>query len=93
VLQPAHVSSLSFEIGGQLKTVGLIVGQKVQLGDSLPKSIQDRCRARLTKPAPACSRPSPKLDNAQLDFQRKEKLLKRGGLHPGRFRKVERHPA
>jgi multidrug efflux pump subunit AcrA (membrane-fusion protein) len=29
VLQPADVSSLSFEIGGQLKAVSLTVGQKV----------------------------------------------------------------
>ena len=35
VLQPADVSSLSFEIAGQLKAVTLTVGQKVQLGDVL----------------------------------------------------------
>ena len=44
VLQPADVSSLSFEIGGQLKAVTLAVGQKVQLGDVLaeidPRSLQ-----------------------------------------------------
>ena len=44
VLQPADVSSLSFEISGQLKAVTLTVGQKVQLGDVLaeidPRSLQ-----------------------------------------------------
>ena len=44
VLQPEDVSSLSFEIGGQLKAVTLTVGQKVQLGDMLaeidPRSLQ-----------------------------------------------------
>jgi multidrug efflux pump subunit AcrA (membrane-fusion protein) len=44
VLQPADVSSLSFEIGGQLKAVTLTVGQKVQLGGVLaeidPRSLQ-----------------------------------------------------
>ena len=44
VLQPADVSSLSFEIGGQLKAITLTVGQTVQLGDVLaeidPRSLQ-----------------------------------------------------
>src|SRR6202051_3232782 len=44
VLQPADISSLSFEIGGQLKAVTLTVGQKVQLGEVLaeidPRSLQ-----------------------------------------------------
>src|ERR1700681_497004 len=44
VLQPADVSSRSFEIAGQLKAVTLTVGQKVQLGDGLaeidPRSLQ-----------------------------------------------------
>ena len=44
VLQPADVSSLAFEIGGQLKAVTLTVGQKVQLGEVLaeidPRSLQ-----------------------------------------------------
>src|SRR5262245_55008637 len=35
VLQPADVSSLSFEITGQLRAVTLTVGQKVQLGEVL----------------------------------------------------------
>src|SRR6267378_5534297 len=78
VLQPADVSSLSFEIGGQLKAVTLTVGQKVQLGDVLveidPRSLQ----TQVDQASAGVQQAQAQLDNAEADFQRKEELLKRG---------------
>jgi RND family efflux transporter MFP subunit len=78
VLQPADVSSLSFEIAGQLKAVTLTVGQKVQLGDVLaeidPKSLQ----SQVDQASAGVQQAQAQLDNAEADFGRKEELLKRG---------------
>src|SRR5258707_13327491 len=38
VLQPADVSSLSFEIGGPLKAITITVGQKKEFGDVLAEN-------------------------------------------------------
>ncbi|MCK1553635.1 biotin/lipoyl-binding protein [Bradyrhizobium sp. 177] len=78
VLQPADVSSLSFEIGGQLKTVGLTVGQKVQLGDVLAEIDPRSLQSQVDQASAGVQQAQAQLDNAQSDFQRKEELLKRG---------------
>ncbi len=79
VLQPADVSSLSFEIGGQLKAVTLTVGQKVQLGEELLAEIDPRSLQTQVEQADAgVQQAQAQLDNTEADFQRKEELLKRG---------------
>jgi RND family efflux transporter MFP subunit len=79
VLQPADVSSLSFEIGGQLKTVTLTVGQKIQLGDVLVAEIDPRSlQTQVEQASAGVQQAQAQLDNAEADFQRKEELLKRG---------------
>jgi RND family efflux transporter MFP subunit len=78
VLQPADVSSLSFEIGGQLKAVTLTVGQKVQLGDVLAEIDPRSLQTQVDQASAGVQQAQAQFDNAEADFQRKEELLKRG---------------
>jgi RND family efflux transporter MFP subunit len=78
VLQPADVSSLSFEIGGQLKAITLTVGQKVQLGDILAEIDPRSLQSQVDQASAGVQQAQAQLDNAESDFQRKEELLKRG---------------
>jgi RND family efflux transporter MFP subunit len=78
VLQPADVSGLSFEIGGQLKAITLTVGQKVQLGDVLAEIDPRSLQTQVEQASAGVQQAQAQLDNAEADFQRKEELLKRG---------------
>jgi RND family efflux transporter MFP subunit len=78
VLQPADVSSLSFEIGGQLKAVTLTVGQKVQLGDMLAEVDPRSLQTQVQQASAGVQQAQAQLDNAEADFQRKDELLKKG---------------
>ena len=78
VLQPADVSSLSFEIGGQLKAVTRSVGQKVQLGDVLAEIDPRSLQTQVEQAGAGVQQAQALFDNAEGDFQRKEDLLKRG---------------
>jgi RND family efflux transporter MFP subunit len=78
VLQPADVSSLSFEIGGQLKAITLTVGQKVQLGDLLAEIDPRSLQTQVDQASAGVQQAQAQADNAEADFQRKEELLKRG---------------
>jgi RND family efflux transporter MFP subunit len=78
VLQPADVSSLSFEIGGQLKAVTLTVGQKVQLGDVLAEIDPRSLQTQVEQAGAGVQQAQAQFDNAEGDFRRKEELLKRG---------------
>jgi RND family efflux transporter MFP subunit len=78
VLQPADVSSLSFEIAGQLKAVALTVGQKVQLGDVLAEIDQRSLQTQVKQASAGVQQAQAQADNAEADFQRKDELLKKG---------------
>jgi RND family efflux transporter MFP subunit len=78
VLQPADVSGLSFEIGGQLKAINLTVGQKVHLGDLLAEIDPRSLQTQVEQAGAGVQQAQAQLDNAEGDFQRKEELLKRG---------------
>src|ERR1700731_661978 len=78
VLQPADVSSLSFEIAGQLKAVTLTVGQKVQLGDVLAEIDPRSLQTQVEQARAGVQQAQAQLDNAEADFQRKEELLRKG---------------
>jgi RND family efflux transporter MFP subunit len=78
VLQPADVSSLSFEIAGQLKAVTLTVGQKVQLGDVLAEIDPRSLQSQVDQASAGVQQAQAQLDNAEADFGRKQELLKRG---------------
>ncbi len=78
VLQPADVSSLAFEIGGQLNAVTLTVGQKVQLGDVLAEIDPRSLQTQVEQADAGVQQAQAQFDNAEADFQRKDELLKRG---------------
>lgn len=78
VLQPADVSSLSFEIAGQLKAVTLATGQKVQLGDVLAEIDPRSLQTQVEQASAGVQQAQAQLDNSEADFQRKEELLKKG---------------
>jgi RND family efflux transporter MFP subunit len=78
VLQPADVSSLSFEIAGQLKAVSLAVGQKVQLGDLLAEIDSRSLQSQVDQASAGVQQAQAQLDNAEGDFRRKEDLLGKG---------------
>src|SRR6202035_4651680 len=78
VLQPADVSSLSFEITGQLKAVALAVGQKVQLGDVLAEIDSRSLQSQSDQASAGVQQAQAQADNAEADFQRKENLLGKG---------------
>jgi RND family efflux transporter MFP subunit len=85
VLQPAVVSSLSFEIGGQLKAVNLMVGQKVQLGDVLAEIDPRSLQSQVDQATAGVQQAQAQTESAESDFQRKEELLKRGVATPAVF--------
>ena len=78
VLQPADVSSLSFEIVGQLRAVTLTVGQKVQLGEVLAEIDPRSLRTQVEQANAGVQQAQAQADNAEADFQRKDELLKKG---------------
>src|SRR3984893_4624332 len=78
VLQPADVSSLSFEIRWQLKAVTLTVGQKVQLGDVLAEIDPRSLQTQVEQASAGVQQAQAQLDNAESDFHRKDELVKRG---------------
>ena len=78
VLQPADVSSLSFEISGQLRAVTLTVGQKVQLGDLLAEIDPRSLQTQVEQAGAGVQQAQAQADNADADFQRKDQLLKKG---------------
>lgn len=77
VVEPADITRLSFEVGGQLTAVDLTVGQRVKAGDTLltidPKSLQlqyETSQAALVQ-AESSAR------NAAEDFKRKDELFQK----------------
>ncbi len=78
ILQPADVSVLSFEIGGQLKALTLQAGQKVQLGDVLAEIDPRSLQSQVDQATAGVQQGAAQVDNADADFQRKQELLKRG---------------
>ena len=78
VLQPSDVSSLSFEIAGQLKVVSLAVGQMVQLGDLLAEIDSRSLQSQVDQASAGVQQAQAQADNAEADFQRKEDLLGKG---------------
>src|ERR1700688_1629275 len=72
VLQPADVSSLSFEIGGQLKAITLTVGQTVQLGDVLAEIDPRSLQTQVEQADAGVQQAQAQLDNAEGDFHSNE---------------------
>jgi RND family efflux transporter MFP subunit len=85
ILQPAHISVLSFEIAGQLKAVNLQTGQKVELGDLLAEIDPRSLQTQVEQSGAGVQQADAQLANAEADFQRKQELLKRGAATQAAF--------
>lgn len=78
VLQPAEVSTLSFEVSGRLKAVNLDVGQRVNAGDIIAEIDTRSLQLQLESAEAALQQAQSTARNAKEDFERKEELLKKG---------------
>ena len=77
VLQPASISTLSFEVSGRLQEVNLKVGERIKKGDLLAE-IDTRSLEIQVESAEAALKEAQSLaKNAAEDAQRKEELLKK----------------
>jgi RND family efflux transporter MFP subunit len=85
VLQPADVSVMSFEIAGQIKTLNLQVGQRVQLGDLLAEIDPRSLQTQVEQASAGVQQAEAQLGNVEADFQRKQELLKRGASTQAAF--------
>lgn len=78
VLQPAEVSTLSFEVSGRLMNIDLDVGQRVEQGDLLAQIDTRSLKLQLESAQAALEQAEATARNAADDYIRKEELLKRG---------------
>lgn len=78
VLQPAEVSTLSFEVSGRLKAVNLDVGQRVSAGDIIAEIDTRSLQLQLESAQAALQQAESTARNAREDFERKEELFKKG---------------
>lgn len=85
VVQPAQESKLSFEVGGKLRAIELEVGQKVQRGDVLAEIDPASLDLKVQQSTAALDEANAQLRNAQLDFDRKEKLLEKNYVTQSEF--------
>ncbi len=78
VLQPSEVTTLSFEVSGRLKEVGLNVGQRVEAGDTIAEIDKTSLQLQLESAQAALQQAQSSARNAKEDFERKNELLKKG---------------
>ena len=78
VLQPAEVTTLSFEVSGRLKAVSLDVGQRVETGDVIAEIDTISLQLQLESAQAALQQAESSARNAREDFERKDELLKKG---------------
>ena len=78
VLQPAEVTTLSFEVPGRLKAVNLNVGQRVEAGDVIAGIDTMSLQLQLESAQAALRQAESSTRNAGEDFERKEELFKKG---------------
>lgn len=78
VLQPAEVTTLSFEVPGRLKAVNLNVGQRVEAGDVIAGIDTMSLQLQLESAQAALRQAESSARNAGEDFERKEELFKKG---------------
>lgn len=78
VLQPASISTLSFEISGKLSTVSLDVGQIVKKGQVLARLDPTSLQLKVDSATAAVRQAKSAARTAQDDNKRKQTLLKKG---------------
>lgn len=80
VLQPASVSSLSFEVAGKLKEMTLNVGQHVQKDDVIAELDPRTLELNVENARAALKSSVANAKNAEEDFERQEQLLAKGAV-------------
>ena len=89
VLQPAEITTLSFEVGGQLTVVDLTIGQAVAAGEALaeldPRSLQ--LQVELAQAALEQARST--AANAASNLGRQEELFKKGVVTKATIEKAQ----
>lgn len=78
VLQPASVSTLSFEVSGKLKEVTLDVGQQVKKGDVIAEIDPATLELKVQNSSAAVDLAKANAANAADNLERQEKLLASG---------------
>ena len=78
VLQPAEVTTLSFEVSGRLKDVNLDVGQRVMAGDVIAEIDTRSLQLQLESAQAALQQAESSARNAREEFERKDELFKKG---------------
>lgn len=78
VLEPASITSLSFEVGGRLGEVTLEVGQRVATGEPLARLEDEKFAAEIGNREAAVREAEATFNQAQADLARLETLLQRG---------------
>lgn len=78
VLQPASVTTLSFEVSGRLKEVNLDVGQRVEAGDTIAELDTVSLQLQLDSARAALEQAEANARNAREDFERKNELFEKG---------------
>ncbi len=78
VLEPATITTLSFEIGGTLKEMGLAIGQTVSSGDTLVELDPTLLRIQLENAQAAVEQALARFTNAERTLNRQRSLLDRG---------------
>ncbi|MEM9145211.1 MAG: efflux RND transporter periplasmic adaptor subunit [Pseudomonadota bacterium] len=78
VLEPGEVNVLSFEVGGRLGRLGLIVGQQVSEGQLLAELDAEQFSTQIENRAAAVEEARATLRQAEEDLARSQQLLDRG---------------
>lgn len=78
VLQPASVTTLSFEVSGRLKEIDLDVGQRVEAGQIIAELDTVSLRLQLDSAKAALQQAEANARNARDDFERKSELFEKG---------------
>lgn len=77
VVQPAQESKLSFQVGGKLNAIDLVVGQRVKRGEILASINPASLKLRVQQSTASLNEATAQLNNAKLDYDRKLTLLEK----------------
>ena len=80
VLQPGEVNVLSFEVGGRVGRLNLVVGQRVEEGAVLAELTAEQFSATLESRRASVEEAQATLSQAEDDLERSETLLARGTI-------------
>ncbi len=80
VLEPAELTTLSFEVAGKLETLNVNVGQSVKAGDLLATVNPETLNLQKQEAEAAVRQAQANYDQAMLEVERQETLFKKGAI-------------